>query len=217
MFLKRLSPYRKSNIKSTKHTASAVYDKEKNQFDLSQLAKYDRSTPTSKMKFSDRDYCLTDPDKQKNGGRQPCYVKLGKLYVYYLPEGKEGFHVTVWRINKKEKNLSKLLDFDNPRYPNIKFEDLMPFDAEALYPFRTKIWAEPKPKSSPNQLEHYQGLLKSKLPEVTETLKNAFTDLALGHEPENLQALIEQFNREVEPLKRQMSVEDTPSQRRLSF
>lgn len=66
-------------------------------------------------------------------GRDKMGVKLGKIYIEYRPDGKQGFEANVYLINAENKTLSLLHEFTAKRYSGLKFEAFIPFDLGSFY------------------------------------------------------------------------------------
>jgi hypothetical protein len=119
---------------------------------------------SSQSVFVDEDFVI--PPRQD--GRSLVKAKIGKLYIEYTPGGKDSFDLSIKYIDKQNQTLQPFLNFQNNRYSNIEFEDLLPFSLSGYYQSRTNV-ATDRPdthKSNSHAYELKKVLTKLLLDEI---------------------------------------------------
>ncbi len=75
----------------------------------------------------------------RESGRNFVKAKLGKLYIEYCPGGKGSFMLSISIIDKHNKQLKPLFNYDGARHSHLDFESLVPLSLAAFYPSMTSV------------------------------------------------------------------------------
>lgn len=109
----------------------------------------------------------------KESGREKVAVKMGRIYMEFEPGGKGSFILRVYSIDKTNHRLNVLLDYNNTRYFELMFEELVPVRLSAYYPTMTVMGRR---SNDPHKL------LLDQLCEASKLARFIITELALDHE-----------------------------------
>ena len=79
--------------------------------------------------FGDEDFVIPP----EHTGRALVKVKVGKLFIEFQPDGKGSFSLKTYYINQQTKQISTFLNLNMDRYPEIRFENILPLSMSAYY------------------------------------------------------------------------------------
>ena len=113
-----------------------------NYFELTDLMPCDDVDAREKL-YSNEDFVIPPSE----AGRSLVKVKLGHLYIEYCPGGKGSYMLSISIIDRRNKQLKPLLNYDGARYSNLDFHSLVPLLLGSFYPSMTTVRVRETPQT----------------------------------------------------------------------
>ncbi|MFC3907973.1 hypothetical protein ACFORL_02610 [Legionella dresdenensis] len=130
--LKEITASECKYIKSYEKKGGKFALRETNTYDLSKLERITGDKLEEKL-FCREDFIIP-PDVHEF---EPIQIKVGKLYIVYLPGSKDSFLLRINYIDRQNRQLKLFLNLEALKFPAIKFENLLPISLNLFYPDRT--------------------------------------------------------------------------------